>query len=144
MGLARALLRTALDVGVLMRPSRHSFIDTGTTLTGDAAVRAGGDFCAPSSSPANPTPAVGDPACGTGLGRTLGTQFTYGLGVGFAIVPGKFDPRRRALRLRRRHRQRVGGHPLEGLLAAKVYLARNSYFEIGGGAGLLPRRSTAA
>ena len=34
------------------------------------------------------------------------------------------------------------GNPLEGLLAIKVYLARNSFFELGGGAGLLPKTIT--
>src|SRR5207237_493354 len=36
----------------------------------------------------------------------------------------------------------TAGHPLEGLLAIKVYLARNSFFELGGGAGLLPASVT--
>ncbi len=135
--------RTAINAGVLVRPSVHSFSDSGTVIGGDAAVNAGGMFCAPSSSAATPTPMPGDPACGTGLGRSLGSQFTYGLGAAFGVVPQKFD----LIGELYGYADLTGaaaGHPLEGLLAAKVYLARNSYFEIGGGAGLLPRTITPA
>ncbi|HEY2748004.1 MAG TPA: OmpA family protein [Polyangia bacterium] len=139
----RGRFRTALNAGVLVRPSVHSFTDVGTVIGGDAAVNAGGMFCAPSSSAASPTPMPGDAACGTGLGRALGSQFTYGLGAAFGVVPQKFD----LVGELYGYADLTGaaaGHPLEGLLAAKVYLARNSYFEIGGGAGLLPRTVTSA
>jgi OmpA-OmpF porin, OOP family len=137
----RGRFRTALNVGALVRPSRHTFVDAGTTLTGDPAINGSGDFCAPSASAANPTPTPGDAACGTGLGRTLGTQFTYGLGVAFAVVPQKFE----LVGELYGYADVTGstaGHPLEGLIAAKVYLARSSFFEIGGGAGLLPSTIT--
>ena len=44
--------------------------------------------------------------CGTGQTRSLGTQFTYGLGCRYARRAAEVRPRRRSVRLRRRHRQR--------------------------------------
>jgi OOP family OmpA-OmpF porin len=129
-------VRTALNVGALIRPSRHSFVDVGTPLV-DPTVAGGAEFCQPSSSAMTPLPPVGNAACGTGLGRTLGTQLTYGLGVAVAVVPQRFD----LVGELYGYAELTGataGHPLEGLVAAKVYLARNSFFEIGGGAGLIP------
>src|SRR5262249_10159319 len=126
--------RIALNAGALIRPSSHTFTDVGTSLK-DPAVNGGMAFCAPSSNGANPTPAVGDPACGTGRSRTLGTQLTYGLGLSFGVVPQKFE----LLGEVYGYADVTGaaaGQPLEALAAAKVYLAKNSFFEIGGGAGL--------
>ncbi len=136
--------KTAINVGALIRPEKHSFTDNGTTLMSDAAVNGGGAFCQPAGLTMTGTgmftaPAAGQ--CGTGLSRTLGTQLTYSLGLSYSVVPGKFD----ILGELYGYADLTGAKaaaPLEGLLALKVYLARNSFFEIGGGAGLLPASIT--
>src|SRR5262249_53609249 len=87
--------------------------------------------------PANPTPMVGSPACGTGRTRSVGSQLTLSLGVSFAIVPQKFDILGELYSYVDLTGQ-TANSPLEGLLAIRVYLARNSFFQLGGGAGLLP------
>ena len=123
--------KMALNAGALIRPSLHSYTDSGTTLSGVPDVAGGAAFCAPSTMLGA---APGSAVCGTQQSRALGSQFTYGLGVSYAIVPAKFDLVGEAFGY-------AGGaqaSPLEGLLAAKVYLAQKSYFEIGGGAGLVP------
>jgi OmpA-OmpF porin, OOP family len=128
--------RIALNFGALVRPAKHSFTDAGTTLAMIPDVNGGGPFCQPAATGTFPPP--GDSSCGTQQTRALGSQLTYGLGASYAIVPQKFD----LLGELYGYADVTGeatGHPLEGLLAAKVYLASKSYFEIGGGAGLLPR-----
>ena len=131
--------RMALNVGALIRPSKHSYIDTGTTITGVPDINGGGVFCQPAS--AGMFPAPGDASCGTQATRALGSQLTYGLGLSYAIVPQKFDLVGEAFGYADLTGESTGS-PLEGLLAAKVYLAAKSYFEIGGGAGLLPKSIT--
>jgi outer membrane protein OmpA-like peptidoglycan-associated protein len=128
--------RLALNAGALVRPATHSFTDRGTYLSGDPNVAGGMPFCAPSV-----TSLAAAATCGTGLTRALGTQLTYGLGASFAAVPQKLELVGEAFG----YADVTGnatGSPLEGLLAAKVYLASKSYFEIGGGAGLLPSTIT--
>jgi OmpA-OmpF porin, OOP family len=67
--------------------------------------------------------------------RALGTQFAYGLGAAYAVVPQRFE-------LVAEGTGYAGAtphsSPLEAVLAAKVYLAAKSYFEIGGSAGTIP------
>jgi OOP family OmpA-OmpF porin len=126
--------RLAINLGALIRPSVHSYTDQGTTLTGVPDVAGGGDFCAPSTMLGAAPMAT---SCGTQQTRALGSQLTYGLAVSYAIVPQKFDLIAELFG----HGDLTGqasASQLEGLLAAKVYLAQKSYFEIGGGAGLLP------
>jgi OmpA-OmpF porin, OOP family len=130
--------KVALNVGALIRPSKHSYTDVGTTLT-DPNVNGGAMFCQPSVIGMFPAP--GDNACGTQQSRALGSQVTYGLGLSYAVVPQKFDLVGEAFGYVDVTGESTG-HPLEGLLAAKVYLASKSYFEIGGGAGLLPKSIT--
>jgi OmpA-OmpF porin, OOP family len=119
--------KLALNLGALIRPSVHSYTDQGTTLSGVADLNGGMEFCAPIAS-----------ACGTQQTRALGSQLTYGLGASYAIVPAKLDLIGELFGYGDLSGQ-ASASPLEGLLAAKVYLAQKSYFEIGGGAGLLPR-----
>ena len=66
---------------------------------------------------------------------TAGNEIPYGLGVAYAITPQKFDvvgelfgavPLNGA----------VNYNPIEAIAAVKLYLARNSFFSIGGGRGL--------
>jgi OOP family OmpA-OmpF porin len=127
--------KMAINVGALIRPSVHSYTDTGTTLTGVADVAGGMDFCQPSTM-LGLTP--GNAGCGTQQTRSLGSQLTYGLGLSYAIVPAKFDLVGEVFGYADIAGQ-SSASPLEALAAAKVYLAAKSYFEIGGGAGLLPR-----
>src|SRR5579859_3115848 len=86
-------IKTALNIGALIRPSRHTFNDNGTVVGQDPNVApAGGmpkdNFCQPA--PLTPPFMQGEPMgtmhtapppgmCGTGRSRTLGTQLTYGL-----------------------------------------------------------------
>jgi len=145
--------RMALNVGALIRPGTHSFTDKGTTLnamgtTIDPNVN-GPDgtapFCQPGAVMPSGTPGMFTGAapgtCGTGRSRSLGSQLTYGLGMSVAIVQQKFDLVGELFGYADLTGQ-TAGSPLEGLLAAKVYLAQKSYFEIGGGAGLLPATIT--
>jgi OOP family OmpA-OmpF porin len=139
--------KLALNLGALVRPARHSFTDGGVTLSA-RDVGGGAPFCQPAaplaSAPATAAAAMatlpppGDPACGTQATRALGTQLAYGLGLSYAVVPQRLELIGEAFG----YADVTGaaaGHPLEGLLAAKVYLAARSFFELGGGAGLLPR-----
>jgi outer membrane protein OmpA-like peptidoglycan-associated protein len=130
-------VRLALNVGALIRPATHTFTDRGATLSGDPAVNGGGPFCAPANAGLVAAPMT----CGTGMSRALGTQLTYGLGVSVAVVPGRFALVGELFGQADVTGQ-VAASPLEGLVAAKVYLAQSSYFEIGGGAGLLPATIT--
>jgi outer membrane protein OmpA-like peptidoglycan-associated protein len=134
--------RTALNLGALIRPEKHTYTDNGTILKGDPAVNGGAAFCQPSQLTSTGTTfAAPGTLCGTGRSRSLGSQLTYGLGLSYAVVPQKFD----ILGELYGYADLTGstaGHPLEGLLALKVYLASKSFFEIGGGAGLLPKSVT--
>src|SRR5262249_4011912 len=129
--------KMALNLGMLIRPSKHSFTDGGATLSGVPDVAGGGAFCAPTA-PAGTFAAPADPACGTGQTRAVGSQLTYGLGLSYALVPARLDLVGEAFGYVDVTGE-ANAHPLEGLLAAKVYLASRSYFTVGGGAGLLPR-----
>ena len=134
-------VKLALNLGVLVRTAKHSFTDVGATLALIPDVGGGGAFCAPAAPGAFPAPA--DPTCGTQQTRALGSQLTYGLGLAFAVVPQRFELIGEAFGYVEVTGEATG-HPLEGLLAAKVYLAAKSYFTLGGGAGLLPRSITAS
>ncbi len=125
--------RMALNLGALIRPSVHTYTDQGTTLAGVPDVAGGAPFCQPATMLGL---APGDPGCGTQQARALGSQFTYGLGLSYAVVPQRLELVGEAFGYAG---AQPSSSPLEGLLAAKVYLAAKSYFEIGGGAGLLPR-----
>jgi outer membrane protein OmpA-like peptidoglycan-associated protein len=141
--------RMALNVGALIRPSKHSFTDNGTTLNEpgsqmtDNNVNGGAPFCQPGTVTGTAPGRIGPMpnTCGTGLTRALGSQLTYGLGLSVAVVQQKFDLVGELFGYSDLTGESTG-HPLEGLLAAKVYLAQKSYFEIGGGAGLLPASVT--
>ncbi|HEX4461208.1 MAG TPA: OmpA family protein, partial [Polyangia bacterium] len=131
----RRRFKVALNAGALVRPATHAYTDRGATLSGVDDVAGGMAFCQPSTSLGA---APGSSACGTQETRALGSQLTYCLGLAYALVPQRFELVAEAYGY-----VGLGGpaaaSPLEGLVAAKVYLAQKSYFEIGGGAGLLPR-----
>ncbi len=133
--------KTALNVGALIRPSTKTLRDAGTTLqymneNGNVA------FCQPAQLGTGPYLAVGDPSCGTQATRSLGTQVTYGLGMSYAVVNHRFDLLAEFYGAADVTGSKYG-LPLEGILAAKVYMARNSYFQIGGGAGILQKHRDA-
>ena len=139
--------KTAINVGALVRPSEHSFTDRGALVSNrDKTANGGQPFCSPTSGtsatglvnvPGNP----GDPTCGTGGVRKLGTQLTYSLGVSYAVVNHKLELIGEVYGYADLKSNKFG-LPLEGLAAAKVYMARNSYFQIGGGAGFLQGKLT--
>ncbi len=136
--------RMALNVGALIRPSKNTFQDRGTTLNVTPnqvpSVNNGTPFCAPGPiTPGGGGMFIGQPVytCGSGDSRSLGTQLTYGLGISGAVVPQKFD----LLAEVYGYADVTGsskGYPLEAVGGGKVYLASKSYFEFGGGAGLIP------
>jgi large repetitive protein len=115
--------RIALNVGVLVRPSTHTFTDRGTTFGPTGAL-----VCAPLTSAG---------VCGTQLSRSLGSQLSYSLGASYAVVPHRVDLIGEIFGAYDVTRSK-GGTPVEALAAAKVYLADRSYFEIGASASLLP------
>jgi OOP family OmpA-OmpF porin len=127
--------KMALNGGALVRPVAHSYSDQGAPLAGVPDVAGGMAFCQPSTQLGA---APGSSACGTQQTRSLGSQLTYGLGLSYALVPQRFELVGEAYGYIGLGGQ-ASASPLEGLLAAKVYLAQKSYFELGGGAGLLPR-----
>jgi outer membrane protein OmpA-like peptidoglycan-associated protein len=135
LGRARRV-RLGIDAGALVRPAKHAFTDRGVILDGVADVGGGGAFCQPAAPGLFPAP--DDPRCGTQQTRALGTQLTYGVALSFAVVPQRLELIGEAFGAVELTGE-TNGHPLEGLVAAKVYLAAKSYFELGGGAGLLPR-----
>ncbi len=130
--------KTGINVGALIRPHQHTFTDNGVTLSGDPGVNAGGPFCEPSVLVGGLAPAS---MCGTGRSRSVGTQLTYSLGMSFSVVKDRFDLVGELFGMADLTGAKADS-PLEGLLAIKVYLAKNSYFQFGGGAGLLPANVT--
>ena len=99
----------ALGTGQICYPS------DGTMLTGD---------CTP-----------GVTSGGTGLSRSVGTQVTYGFSAAFGVVQNRLDILVEAFGY-----ADVTGNakalPVEALGALKLYLARNSFFLAGAGAGV--------
>ena len=133
-------IKTALNLGALIRPTKHTFTDTGAVLSLDPAVNNKGEFCqpAPLTSIGNgmyTAPAPG--TCGTQQSRSLGSQLTYGLGASFALVQQRLD----LIAELYGYVDLTGSKkaaPLEALLAMKVYMARNSFFQFGASAGAIP------
>ena len=127
--------RTSINVGALVRFASSTFTDIGKSVA-----FMGNDICFPSDPVTQLGPMVKcDPAGttrgGTGLSRSLGTQITYGLGLSFAVVPQRFD----ILAEVYGYADVTGQEkalPLEASGALKLYLARNSYFLVGAGAGI--------
>jgi OOP family OmpA-OmpF porin len=124
--------RTAINVGALVRFQSSTFTDIGKSIAVGSNT-----LCYP----ADTTVTMG--ACspgttfgGTGLSRSLGTQVTYSLGLSFAVVQNKFDVLAEAFG----YADVTGNersYPLEVLGALKVYLAKNSFFLAGAGAGVI-------
>jgi OmpA-OmpF porin, OOP family len=141
--------RMALNVGALIRINKNTFTDRGTALNTagsqiDVGVNGGMPFCQPAPlggmGMMRTAPPPMDPSCGTGVSRSLGTQLTYGLGISGAVVPHKFDLLAEAYG----YADVTGSSnafPLEVIGGGKVYLASKSYFQFGGGAGVIPNQT---
>ncbi len=122
--------RMALNVGARLRlGGSHTFTDAGQTFSDNGVM-----VCAPKGT---------DGMCGTGLSRSLGHQLTYGLGASFAAVKDRFDIVAEVYGAAGLDGA-ANSYPMEGLLAFKVYLARNSFFEIGGGGSFIPDQTAGA
>jgi outer membrane protein OmpA-like peptidoglycan-associated protein len=131
--------RMALNVGAHLRlAGTHTFTDNGQTFM-DNGGTSPVTVCAPTMDGKGTTAAT----CGTGQSRSLGNQLTYGLGASFAVVKDRFD-----LVAEVYGAAAIDGSanalPLEGLLGAKLYLARNSFFSIGGGGSFIPNQTQGA
>jgi outer membrane protein OmpA-like peptidoglycan-associated protein len=135
-----ARFRIALNAGALVRFEKHTFTDRGATLNApgtpsDPSANGGKPFCWPA-----PDRMTAPGTCGTGQSRALGTQITYGLGISGAVVPQRFD----ILAELYGYADVTGSgnaFPLEWLAGAKVYLASKSYFQFGGGTGIVPSQT---
>ncbi|HJZ84977.1 MAG TPA: transporter, partial [Polyangia bacterium] len=112
-GIARRF-RAALNVGARIRPETRRFIDTGAVPT--------------------PPDMMIPMRAGTGLVVESGTEALVGGGLSYAVVPQKFDILGEVFGAIGTTGQR--NKPAEALAGIKLYLARNSFFEIGGGIGL--------
>ncbi|HYL41426.1 MAG TPA: OmpA family protein, partial [Candidatus Binatus sp.] len=80
--------------------------------------------------------------CGTGQSRSLGGQLSYGLGISGSVVPQKFDVVAELYGLMGPNSFKIVGGAVtndklgpaaEAIGGIKLYLARNSFFEAGGG-----------
>jgi OOP family OmpA-OmpF porin len=134
--------KTALNFGALIRPHTNTFTDQGT-LYQDSLLNSDNAFCTPTNTSVLGMPNyanAGSAACGTQGVRKLGDQLTFSIGTSYAIVPNKFELIGEFYGyadVQTAHQYAKYNNPLEGLAAAKVYMARNSYFQLGGGAGVL-------
>ena len=147
----KRLFRMALNVGARLRTGgTHSFTDNGVAFTDPGNMGVGkGNFCGPGLDPAMmPFKQDAGGGCtnsgaGTGLTRSLGQQLTYGLGASYAVIKEKFD-----LLGELYGAAALDGasnaYPLEALVGAKVYLAKNSFFTFGGGASVIPNQTQGA
>ena len=125
--------RMALNLGAHLRLERHTFTDSGQFFKDSGDMANQKMLCGPTADGKGvPQGAAG---CGTGLSRSVGQQLKYGLGASYAVIPGRLDVLAEiygAAALDGAEK----GFPLEGIVGAKVYLARNSFFSIGGGGGI--------
>ena len=124
-------IRTAINVGAVVRFGSTTFTDIGKSIALGT-----GQICYPSDGTAltgDCTPGV--TSGGTGLSRSVGTQVTYGFSAAFGVVQNRLDILVEAFGY-----ADVTGNakafPVEALGAIKLYLARNSFFLAGAGAGV--------
>ena len=104
-------LRLALNGGIRIRTQKETFAD-------------------------NPVPTARRPPTGDTI--EAGTDIPVGFGIAYAVSPQKFDlvgEVTGAIPLKA-----TNYFPVEALAGIKVYLARNSFLSIGGGAGLQPNK----
>ena len=116
-------LRMALNAGFRAR-SNTQFTDTQS-----ADFRAGRLTGGPNNTPLPAFPETGETI-------EAGASIPWGVAVAYAISPQKFDLIAEAFGAVPLESENY--HPAEAILGAKVYMARNSFFSFGGGAGFLP------
>ena len=123
--------RTSINFGALVRFASETFTDIGKSVA-----FGGNNVCFPADTPL-PQAACTQPNTfgGTGLSRSVGTQLTYGLGLSYSVVVQRFDVLAEIYGYADVTGQ-TRAFPLEAAGALKVYLARNSYFLAGAGAGI--------
>ena len=128
--------RTALNVGALIRSDKHTFTDAARAHRRHRGQRRRRLLRSRRRAhEQRDRPAVIRRAAPAARARSARSSPTASASR-CAVVPQQVRSARRGLRLRRRHRQRRTAFRSRGCSRAKVYLARNSFFEIGGGAGL--------
>src|SRR5262249_55924320 len=107
-------VRFALNAGILLRSDAHTFTD-------------------------NPIPGRSPQVPATGMTVTAKNEIPIGGAIAFSLIKDRFDlvaevtgsiPM-----------DATNYQPIEALGAVKLYLARNSYFLLGGGAGLNPDKA---
>ncbi len=101
--------RASLNAGIRIRTGSTAYTDTGS---GDA----------------------GSPA--TGESFKAANEIPVGLGLAYALTPQKFDLVAEAFGAVPLSGENY--QPMEAIGGIKVYLARNSFFTLGGGAGVIP------
>lgn len=133
--------RLSLNAGFNFRlDGTHTFTDGGQRIR---------DPGLPPSDPNNPSapnvcaPTTSDGICGTGLSRSLGNQIRYGLGGSYAIVKQKIDIVGEVYGAAAVNGT-ANAYPLEGQLGFKIYLARNSFFSVGGGGSFIRNQTQGA
>ena len=124
-------IRTAINVGALVRFGSTAFTDIGKSIAvGNTQTCYPSDATMPTGE-CNPGTTFG----GTGLSRSVGTQVTYGISAAFGVVQNRFD-----ILVEAYGYADVTGNdkafPVEAVGAIKLYLARNSFFLAGAGAGV--------
>jgi OmpA-OmpF porin, OOP family len=112
--------RAALNVGARIRPQASEFREDAMSF---------------------PRPVGGMPR-NTGQGILVGNELLAGLGVSFGVVPEKFDVVGEiftvsGLASKRLPDESAMAPGAEAIAGIKLYLARNSFFQIGGGFGFL-------
>jgi outer membrane protein OmpA-like peptidoglycan-associated protein len=119
--------RAALNVGARLRGGTKSFVENEAAFPRPAATTPGGMSVARN----------------TNQGVQVGNELLAGLGLSFGIVPEKFDLVGEVYsftglgdntKLPTGDKQAPG---MEAIAGIKLYLARNSFFELGGGWGFL-------
>ncbi len=114
-------VKLALNAGMRIRPNRSQFIDNDMSFDHQVMM-----------TPAN-----------TGLGIAVGNEILGGLAGAFGIVPQKFEVVAEVISIIPMDGKKLGGAGgtlgpnTEALAGIKVYLARNSFFTIGGGYALM-------
>jgi outer membrane protein OmpA-like peptidoglycan-associated protein len=124
-------LHVALNVGARLRAESRTFRDDAVTRPAPG----GGVDVSPRACPDPQDPAL---PCGTGEQvQNSRAQATYGVGASYAVAYRRFDVVAEAYGTADPAADSdTSMFPVEALAGVKVYVARNSYFGLGGGAGL--------
>jgi outer membrane protein OmpA-like peptidoglycan-associated protein len=120
---ARGQLRVSVNAGIRIRSN--------VTYTNDAA----STMPQPNCGVGNAGMVIPCPVPFTGSTVSVGNELPYGAGIAYAIAVQKFDLVGEVI-----GSVPLGDHtsyqPMEGIVGAKLYLARNSFLSFGGGHGI--------